>query len=460
MKSTIQPLAIAASALLAGASVTSTATAETAAQRDARMTWWREARFGMFVHWGLYSGLAGNWNGNKVSDHGGLEWIQSMVGADTHTYAAQAFPKFQPKAGFAKEWAKLAKEAGCQYVVFTTKHHEGFALHDSNLTDYDAGDLLNRDLVREITDALRAEGLKVGFYHSVIDWHHPQYDFRKAKGLPYPKGGPAVGPTPRNHDRYIRFLHGQVDELMSHYGKIDVLWWDYSSTEFQGDEAWKAQDLMKAVRAKQPDIIMNNRLFRIPEAGFNGMGTGNVTARMDPQYGDFVTPEQHIPANGLPGVDWETCMTLNTTWGYNEHDHKWKSDKEIVRNLVDIASKGGNYLLNIGPTGDGSVPPETVSCMTAVGKWMTTNAESIRATSASDLGKPAFDGRITRKGNTRYIHLFSRPESGTIEIPVTAAKATLLANQTNLEITASGNSTTIRLPAELPDPVATVIRVE
>ena len=184
MKLTILATIACSAALAAPLAAAPEHSPETAATRDARMAWWREARLGMFVHWGLYSGLAGDWNGKMVGNTGGLEWIQQRVGADTHAYAAQAFPKFVPKPGFATAWAKLAKQAGCQYVVFTTKHHEGFALHDSKLTDYDAGDLLDRDLVREITDALRAEGLRVGFYHSLIDWHHPQYDFRKAKGLP------------------------------------------------------------------------------------------------------------------------------------------------------------------------------------------------------------------------------------------------------------------------------------
>lgn len=451
-------------ALLAAMFVTAATSAhsapETTEQRNARMQWWREARFGMFVHWGLYSGLAGNWNGKMVSDKGGLEWIQKLVNADTHTYAAQAIPKFLPQPGFAKAWASLAKQAGCQYVVFTTKHHEGFALHDSKMGQYDAGDLLNRDLVKEITDALHAEGLKVGFYHSVIDWHHPQYDFTRSKQLPYPEGGKQLATTPRDHNRYINFLHGQVDELISNYGKVDVLWWDYSSMDFQGDEAWRAGDLMKKVRAKQPGIIMNNRLFRIPEAGFNGMGTNNVTSRMDSQYGDFVTPEQHIPATGLPGVDWETCMTLNTTWGFNEHDHKWKSSKEIIHNLIDIASKGGNYLLNIGPKGDGSIPAETTTCMSEVGKWMDTHAEAIRGTMASPLGKPDFDGRLTSKGKTTYLHLFSRPESGTVSIKLSAGKATLLAAGTELALNVKDGVTTIQLPEKLPDSVATVIRLD
>ena len=445
---------------LAALASPSPAAPETAAARDARMSWWREARFGMFVHWGLYSGLAGDWNGKMVGDSGGLEWIQQRVGADTYSYAAQAVPKFLPKPGFATAWAKLAKQAGCQYVVFTTKHHEGFALHDSKLTDYDAGDLLNRDLVKEITEALRAEGLRVGFYHSVIDWHHPQYDFRIAKGLPYPKDGPNVGVTPRNHARYVDFLHGQVEELISNYGKVDVIWWDYSSTGFQGDEAWRASELLGKVRAKQPDVIMNNRLFRIPEAGFSGMGTDSVTNRMDPKYGDFVTPEQHIPPTGLPGVDWETCMTLNTTWGYNRHDHKWKSTETIVRNLIDIASKGGNYLLNIGPMGDGSVPQESIDTLAAVGRWMAVNGESIRGTTASPAGKLAFDGRLTQKGKVCYVHVFKQPESGSITVPFKASQAKVLGTDGVLAIKVGEQETSITLPATLPDPLATVIRVE
>jgi alpha-L-fucosidase len=353
-----------------------------------------------------------------------------------------------------------ASQAGCQYVVFTTKHHEGFALHDSKLTDYDAGDLLNRDLVKEITEALRAEGLRVGFYHSVIDWHHPQYDFRIAKGLPYPKDGPNVGVTPRNHARYVDFLHGQVEELISNYGKVDVIWWDYSSTGFQGDEAWRASELLGKVRAKQPDVIMNNRLFRIPEAGFSGMGTDSVTNRMDPKYGDFVTPEQHIPPTGLPGVDWETCMTLNTTWGYNRHDHKWKSTETIVRNLIDIASKGGNYLLNIGPMGDGSVPQESIDTLAAVGRWMAVNGESIRGTTASPAGKLAFDGRLTQKGKVCYVHVFKQPESGSITVPFKASQAKVLGTDGVLAIKVGEQETSITLPATLPDPLATVIRVE
>jgi len=434
------------------------AAAEPESTHDARMAWWREARFGMFVHWGLYSGLAGTWDGKKVADHGGMEWIQAIVGVDTDTYAAAAKPMFRPRPGFAKEWAKLAKEAGCQYVVFTTKHHEGFALHDSKAGDYDAGHLLGRDLVKEITDALNAEGLRVGFYHSVIDWHHPDYDFTKAKGLPYPENA-SKETRKRDHARYVDFLHRQVDELTSNYGKVDVLWWDYSSTEFDGDEAWRAFDLIAEVRKKQPGIIMNNRLFRRPEAGFTGMSTSDVSNKMDTRYGDFVTPENHIPATGLPGVDWETCMTMNTSWGYSEHDHAWKSSQQIIRNLIDIASKGGNYLINVGPMADGTIPSESVERMQAVGAWLAKNGESIRGTTASPFEKLGFEGRCTAKGDVLFLHVFQRPESGVIEIPAKQEKAVLLGGG-ELKSERVNGSLRIHLPASLPDPVASVIRLE
>jgi alpha-L-fucosidase len=433
------------------------------------MGWWREARFGMFVHWGLYSGLAGTWEGKKVGDSGGMEWIQQRTGVDTKPYAAAALPLFKPREGFAKEWARLAKAAGCKYIVFTTKHHEGFALHDSKLTDYDAFDATGRDLVKEIVEAVRAEGLKVGFYHSVIDWHHDQYDFKRAKGLPYPKNG--GGAAPRDHAKYIDFLHGQVDELISNYGAVDVIWWDYSSTQFQGDDAWRSQELISKVRAKQPGVIMNNRLYRIPEAGFSGMGTHNITDRMDPKYGDFVTPEQHIPATGMPNVDWETCMTLNTTWGYSEHDHKWKPARELIRNLVDIASKGGNYLLNIGPKGDGSLTPETVTAFEAMGRWMKVNGEAVYGTTASPLKLDWGRATLLRQdaggqaytGDTLYLHVFSWPKDGKLVVPglrnnVIAGR--LLAGGAEVTAAKTEAGTTLTLPATAPDAIASVIALE
>lgn len=447
------------SLLLLPALATGLRAGETKEQRDTRMNWWREARFGMFVHWGLYSGLAGEWQGKKVGDKGGMEWIQTLVGADTKTYAAAATPLFKPKKGFATAWAKLAKQAGCEYVVFTTKHHEGFFLGDSKFSDYDAGDLLQRDLIKEIVDALRKEGLRVGFYHSLIDWHHPQYDYRKAKGLPYPKNGMNPAES-RDHSKYIEFLHNQVGELVSNYGKTDVIWWDYSSTQFDGDAAWRAGDLIREVRAKQPGVIMNNRLYRRPEAGFAGMGTSSITNRMDPQYGDFVTPEQHIPETGLgEGVDWETCMTLNTTWGYSKFDNRWKSSRDLIRNLCDVASKGGNYLLNIGPTGDGSLTPETTDRFEDIGQWMEKHHDAIYGTTAGDFTlEKGVNGRVTKKGNTRFLLLFERPATGVVKVPITVKSAKL--DGKSLEVKTDGDATILTLPAELPDAAASVITLE
>lgn len=428
-------------------------------ERDERMSWWREARFGMFVHWGLYSGLAGTWEGERAPRDRNLEHIQRVVGVDTHTYAAHAIPKFRPKKDFAKSWARLAKQAGCRYVVFTTKHHEGFALHDSALTQFDAGDVVGRDLVREITNAIRAEGLRVGFYHSLIDWHHPQYDHTRAKYPPYPKDGIRMTIGPRDHNRYVRYLHGQVDELISHYGKVDILWWDYSSIGFDGDEAWQASKLMARCREKQPDVIMNNRLFRRPEAGFSMEGGADLSRPLAPRFGDFGTPEQHVPAGQKPQMDWETCMTMNNTWGYSEHDQDWKSSATIIRNLIEVASRGGNYLLNIGPTGDGSIPPPSVEILTEVGKWMKVNGESIYATQESPFGKLPFDGRCTTRGETVYLHVFQRPESGRIALRTKATQAVLLEGGAKLSTSRQRGSLVIELPAMLPDPVASVIRL-
>lgn len=435
---------------------------ETAAQHDARLQWWREARFGMFVHWGLYSGLAGTWDDKPVATKGGMEWIQQRVKADTDTYAARALPRFKPKPGFATEWARLAKAAGCRYIVFTTKHHDGFALHDSQVSDYDAGSKLHRDLVREIVDAARAEGLRVGFYHSVIDWHHDQYAYARSTQLPHPLKGKPYPNGERDHAKYLDYLHGEVRELVSNYGQVDILWWDYSATDFQGDEAWRATELMQLVRSKQPAIVMNNRLFRIPEAGWKGMGTTGYTPQLNTKYGDFITPEQHIPATGMPGIDWETCMTLNTTWGYSEHDHAWKSDETLIRNLVDIASKGGNYLLNIGPKGDGSVPAESIKSMQAIGAWMRVNSPAIYGTTASPFAQPDW-GRCTRKGNTLYLHVFNWPADGTLLVPVQngVRRAKLLADGKATVVAAPGaEGLRLRLPATAPDAIASVIALE
>ena len=453
-------MALTASAVFTAPLAAALAEKEPPEARDARMEWWREARFGMFVHWGLYSGLGGDWKGKKVGDTGGMEWIQNYVGADTETYAAEAAPKFRPKEGFAGEWAALAREAGCRYLVFTTKHHEGFALHDSKAGDFDAGDLLQRDLVREITEATRAAGLKVGYYHSLIDWHHPQYDFSRALNLPYPKGGREKATEPRDHTKYIHHLHEQVRELVTNYGKVDVIWWDYSSDKFQGEEAWGAGDLMRMVREKQPGVIMNNRLYRLPEAGFNGMGTHNITARLDTRYGDFITPENHVPESGMPGIDWETCMTMNTSWGYSIHDQKWKSAGQLIRTLSDIASKGGNLLLNIGPKADGSVPVESVERLRGMGEWMKVNGEAIHGTTGGGAAIDGVDARLTRKGGTLYLHLHDLKGRTSVSVPGRFTRATWMQGAKPITCRAEGESTIVETGDKLPDAAVSVIKLE
>jgi len=448
--------------LLAAAAWLGAAAGESSAERDRRMAWWREARFGMFVHWGLYSGLAGTWNGKPVGETGGMEWIQERVKADTDTYAKKAIPLFTPKPGFAREWARLAKAAGAKYMVVTSKHHEGFALHDSAVSDFDAGSVLHRDLIKEIVDAARAEGLRIGLYHSVIDWHHDQYEYARSKQLPHPLRGTPYPNGTRDHEKYLAYLKGEVDELLSHYGPIDVLWWDFSAQDFQGQEAWHAFDLMDLARRRNPNIIMNNRLFRSPEAGWTSMKMEGYAATLDPKYGDFITPEQSIPATGMPGVDWETCMTMNTTWGYSEHDHAWKSNETLVRNLVDIASKGGNYLLNIGPKGDGSVPEESVRSMKAIGAWLAVNGPAVYGTTASRFARLPW-GRSTTKGNTIYLHVFEWPKDGRLIVPglrtpVTSAR--LLAGSVALQTAPEAGGIVVRLPATAPDALASVVELQ
>ena len=347
------------------------AVTETQEERDARMQWWRDAKFGMFIHYGLYSGLAGEFKGTP----GGGEWIQCNLGLDTDTYAAEALPLFQPAPGCTDAWAALAKEAGCRYMVLTSKHHEGFALFDSPVSDYCTGKLLDRDLVREFTDSARAAGMRVGLYHSVIDWHHPDYDNTICPDLCYPAGQAAMlrdKQIPRNHASYQEYLHNQVRQLVRNYGKIDILWWDYSQGAAEG-EAWKARDLMNTCRDANPGVLFNNRLY-----SFSGFDASLDTKALDFSKGDFSTPEKRIPREGYPGRDWEACMTIGRHWGYNRNDYvNYKSPQTIILQLEECAAKGGNLLLNIGPKADGSIPEGVVDVFKRVGAWMRVNGEAI-----------------------------------------------------------------------------------
>ena len=331
----------------------SSSSAQQAATREKRMAWWHEAKFGMFIHWGLYS---------VIGQH---EWAMEVEGVPIPQYEILA-KNFKPRPNAAREWARLAKRAGQKYMVMTTKHHEGFCHWDTKLTDYCAPKQgPGRDLVREFVDAARAEGLRVGFYYSLMDWHNP--DGAKCKT------------DLAARKRFVEYTHGLVRELMTNYGKIDVLWYDVD-WPLTPDE-WESERMNQMVFELQPEIIVNNR---------NGLD------------GDFSTPEQHIEASKA-GRAWETCMTLNDSWGFNRGDDAWKTPKNIVDNLATCARGGGNYLLNIGPKPDGSIPEESVTALELVGKWLETNGKAIYGTERGQMDWNT-NANYTRRGNTLYIH--------------------------------------------------------
>ncbi|MDX9974788.1 MAG: alpha-L-fucosidase [FCB group bacterium] len=434
---------------------------ETKEVRDARMSWWREARFGMFVHWGLYSGLGGNWKGESTGATGGKEWIQNAVKADTWEYAHEAIPLFRPKEGFATEWANLARDAGCRYLVFTSKHHEGFGLFNSQYTDYDAYDTVGRDLCKEIVEAVHGAGLKVGFYHSVIDWHHPQYDYDAANKLPHPLRGKPSPNGARNHSIYVDYLHHQVRELLTNYGPIDIMWWDFSKAGNDGP-FWRSDELMSMARELQPAIVSNDRLYDTPD--IEKEDSSDRLRNWKPEHGDFTTPEQTVPATGVPGVDWEVCMTMNTSWGYSEQDVAWKPTKQLLQTLVDIVSKGGNYLLNVGPKGDAGIPEESVTRMREIGEWMGVNGDAIYGTTASPYGAPAW-GRYTVKPGVLYAHVFEWPADGRLDVAIEGGKITrayLLADaaKTELKLEKRADGTTVLLPGTASDPNVPVVVIE
>ncbi len=345
-------------------------------EREARMQWWREAKFGMFIHYGLYSGLGGEFQGKPC----GAEWSQRNLKLDSEAYAREALPLFQPAADCTEEWAELAAQAGCSYVVLTTKHHDGFALWKTEQGDFSAHQALGRDLVREFVESARSRELYVGFYHSVIDWHHPAYDNTICPDLCYPEGQAAwlqQRNIPRDQDAYKQYLHAQVRELLSNYGPVDIMWWDYSQGAAEGDRAWGAPALMQMCRELQPGIIMNNRLY-----AFSGLDPASDKLGLDTSKGDFTTPEKRVPASLQGKLDWETCLTVGNNWGYNRHDTELKSPATLIRHLQECVSRGGNLLLNINPMADGRVPEGVADCFRRIGAWMDVNGEAIYGSEA------------------------------------------------------------------------------
>ena len=428
--------------------------AESKEQRDKRMSWWREARFGMFIHWGLYAIPAGQWKGKEI---GGIsEWIMNSAQIPISEYEPLA-RQFNPIRFDAENWVQIAKDAGMKYIVITSKHHDGFCLWDSEVSEYDIMDAtpFKRDILKELSDACKKEGIKLCFYHSIMDWHHPD-----AQGLHYPTYNTEEKENP-NFGRYVEnYMKPQLRELVNNYGPLGVLWFDGEWIPEWNEEYGK--DTYLFVRSLQPDIIINNRVGK-GRAGMQGLTKEGYFA------GDFGTPEQEIPTTGLPGVDWETCMTMNDSWGYKKNDDNWKSTEELLHNLVDIVSKGGNYLLNIGPTAEGLIPSESVDRLRDIGRWMHFNGESIYGTSASPFRKLDW-GRCTQKalpdGKTRlYLHVFEWPSDGRLEVPGLKSEIKevyLLADKEHkLTFTyEGGDKSVISLPSKVIDKTDTVVVVE
>jgi len=428
---------------------TAAAPTESKEQRDARMKWWREARFGMFIHWGLYAIPAGEWKGQEIPRIG--EWIQNYGHIPRSEYA-QLAQQFNPVKFDAKQWVGIAKDAGMKYIVITSKHHDGFALWDSKVSDYDImATPFKRDILKELADACHEQGIRLCFYHSIMDWHHddaqgardPNYDNRKGEANP-------------NWARYRdTYLKPQIKELLTNYGDIGVMWfdgeWIPDWTEEQGKE------LEAFCKSIQPKLIVNNRVGKAR----NSMKGMNKYANA---AGDFGTPEQEVPATGFPaGVDWESCMTMNNTWGFKKNDDKWKSQEKLIRTLIETASKGGNFLLNVGPTAAGEIPPPSVERLAAIGRWMKVNGEAIYGTTASPFAAELPWGRVTQKPGKLYLHVMTWPSDGKVVVPVTnaATKAYLLAKpDSSLKTATADMGVTIAVPAEMPDKDATVIVLE
>ena len=411
------------------------------AGEENRMDWWREARFGLFIHWGVYSVPAGRWDGKPAPGTG--EWIMQNARIPVAQYEPLA-AQFTAEHYDPAAWAALAREAGVKYVVITSKHHDGFALWDSAVSDWDVARTPHRrDLLGPLAQACRAEGLRFGLYHSIMDWHHPDYAPRR------PWHGAATAEP--DFDRFRQYLHAQVGEIVERY-RPDVLWFDGEWEETWTTEHGRA--LAAHARAIKPDVLINNRVgkARNDMAGLNKAGVDPV--------GDFGTPEQEIPATGLPGVDWESCMTMNDTWGYRADDVNWKSSRTLIRNLIECASKGGNYLLNVGPTADGRIPEASVERLRAIGRWMRVNGEAIYGTQAGPF--PALPwGRATRKGRVIYLFVYDWPADGRLTVPLTnrATGARLLSEPDRpLDVEQGPPGVVIsRLPREMPDGDATVI---
>ena len=428
--------------------------------QDKKMEWWREARFGMFIHWGVYAVPAGNYQGYQQKK-GGAEWIMNRMKIPVNEYQGYA-KDFNPVKFNADEWVKMAKDAGMKYIVITAKHHDGFAMFKTAASKWNIVDATpyGKDILKQLAAACKKQGIKLGFYYSQAqDWNNPGGAAARklmAEGWPNPDSSQVDAFTKANSGHWdplqtkvsmTQYMDNvavpQVKELLGNYGDVAVLWWD-TPTNMTDEFAAKVDALLKI----QPAIITNDRLKR-------------------PNYpGDFKTPEQKIPnLSELDGKDWETCMTMNKTWGFNSNDHNWKSSETLIRNLIDIASKGGNYLLNIGPKADGEFPQESIDRLKEIGNWMKLNGDAIYGTHTSSL-KPVSWGRFTQKekadNSTLYISVFNQPADGQIQIEGVKNEilsTSVLSNGQKLKYNKSADILTIQLPENTPDQIVPVIKL-
>jgi alpha-L-fucosidase len=416
---------------------------------ERRIAWWREARVGLFIHWGLYSVPAGIWKGEEVKA-AYAEHIQLRAQIPVKEYE-QIAKQFNPVKFNAGEWVRTAKEAGLKYIVITAKHHDGFAMYDSAASDFNIvkATPFGRDPLRELAEACAAEGIRLCFYYShAMDWHHPD---SQGNTWDYPGNIGAYDPLESwigdedKKTRFERYLQQkafpQVRELLTNYGPVGIMWFDcgHKITDEQGET------FVNLVRSLQPDCLVNRRVRR---EGF----------------GDYENSSDNQLHVRISRKDWESIATLNNSWGYKKTDHDWKSAKDIVRQMIDVASMNGNFLINVGPTGEGEFDPKSLELLSEIGRWLKENGESIYGTTGSPIGKPPW-GRCTAKGNMLYLHVWHWPENGELIVPGVlnrVRRARLLAGERTSLPHGRLNAEDIRLevPRQAPDDIASVIAVE
>ena len=404
----------------------------TEADKAKRMKWWRDARFGVFIHFGPYAVMGGEYKGK--TPHPCAEWIMNFAGVPASEYRENA--KQLTLSGFnAEQWAQIIADAGAKYVVITSKHHDGFAMFDSALTQYDIKDATPyaKDFMKELSEACKKKGIRFCTYYSVLEWDNP-----------------ALGSTPnQNKEKYLPYMKGHLAELIAKYD-TDILWfdgeWDAWWTDADGREIYNY------LRTLKPSILVNNRITKARQ-GMAGTNREGMFAA------DFGTPEQEVPATGFgDGVDWESCMTMNHSWGFSKNDHNFKSTELLVRHLIDTSSKGGNYLLNLGPNAEGVFPAESVQRMKEIGEWMKAHGSALYGTKASPFAKLPW-GKATQKGDTYYFFVYEMPESGKLSIPFLAAKdcqVVSLASKTPCPVEKTENGLVVDVSKVKATPYATV----